>query len=213
MITNNLYVIAAVCGNFWRESGVNPGIWENLTVGDPGFGLGQWTDLPQYGLTRRTQLFNWLSLNGYPNDSGQGQLEYLIYENYWTPASIQQSAYSSLSDFLQSTSTSINDLTLEYMYHWEGINDPQANDRITAAQNFYTLFTNDPGTRDPWYAMNAYLTVNQQNNNALLVMDFFLGNTPPPGPGPGPGPGADGTLYAQFKTILNRRRNRGWNIV
>lgn len=30
----SMYVISAICGNFWQESGVNPGVWQNLN--EPG---------------------------------------------------------------------------------------------------------------------------------------------------------------------------------
>lgn len=205
MITNNLYVIAAICGNFWRESTVNPGIWENLTVGDPGYGLGQWTDLPQYGLTRRTQLFNWLSANGYSNDDGIGQLMYLLFENYWTPNSITPSAYQTLTDFIQSTSTNLTDLTLEYMRHWEGINDPQYQTRIDYANRFYNLFINDPSYRMPWSTGNFYNSVTQAEFNALRIMDFFLGAVPPT-------PQND-ILIAVIRTILKRKNKGGYKIV
>ena len=205
MICSNLYVIAAICGNFWRESTVNPGIWESLTVDAPGYGLGQWTDIPP-GLTRRTQLFNWLGANGYPQDSGEGQLQYLVYENYWTPVNqYHTSAYTDLADFLQSTSTNIADLTREYMYHWEGINDPQVQDRIDAATNFYNAFINDPGTRDPWTSGNFYCTLLQADFNALLIMDFFLGQSPITP--------VTGDELAAIITLLRKRRKGGWNIV
>ena len=84
-ITTNLYVIAAICGNFWQESTVNPGIWEGLTPNAPGYGLGQWTDNPPV-VMRRTALFNWLQANGYAQDSGPGQLAFLVYENLWIPS-------------------------------------------------------------------------------------------------------------------------------
>jgi hypothetical protein len=44
---NNLYVISALLGNWWGESHINPGIWEGLRVGAPGYGLGQRTDNSQ----------------------------------------------------------------------------------------------------------------------------------------------------------------------
>ena len=75
------YVIAAICGNFWQESTVNPGLWQGTMIGSPGYGLGQWTD--NADTNRRTQLFNWLDANGYSRDDGNAQLEYLIYENVW----------------------------------------------------------------------------------------------------------------------------------
>lgn len=210
MVTNNLYVIAAICGNFYRESQVNPGIWENLTVGAPGYGLGQWTDIPP-SLTRRTQLFQWLSANGYSQDSGEGQLSYLVYENYWIPNNrYHNSAYATLADYLQSTSTNLSDLVYEYMWHWEGINDSQVSIRLQYAQRFLDLMLNDPGYRMPWTAINAYISVTQSEFNVLLIMDWFLGSTPP---GPGPGPSEDGTYYALFQMALKRRKKGGWNIV
>ena len=207
MITNNLYVIAAICGNFWRESNVNPGIWENLTVGAPGYGLGQWTDVPP-NLTRRTQLFNWLTANGYAQDSGQGQLEYLVYEDYWIPNNTYgQSAYPTLGDFFASTSTSINDLVYEYMWHWEGINDSQVSIRIQAANDFLTAFLNDTGVRQPWIAGNRYLSMSEATSNAMLVMDYFLGGSPPP-----PGPVVDDPLVAMMASVMKRKRKGGWHV-
>lgn len=204
MITNNLYVIAAICGNFWRESTVNPGIWENLTVGDPGYGLGQWTDLPQYGLTRRTQLFQWLSANGYAQDSGEGQLSYLVVENYWIRNNqYGQSAYPTLADFLTSTSTNLQDLVYEYMWHWEGINDPQASIRLQYAQQFLALMQQDPGYRMPWSSGNFYNSVTQAEFNVLLIMDWFLGASPI----------ITTDLMAILSKAIKNRKKGGWHIV
>ena len=187
MISSNLYVIAAICGNFYQESTVNPGIWENLTVNAPGFGLGQWTDNPP-AVMRRTALFNWLDANGYARDSGDGQLAFLVYENLWIPSLFQQSAYNTLGDFFASTSTNLYDLTLEWMYHWEGIDDGSFSTRYAAAQHFLGLFQNDDGTRLPWFTGNYYLdgppNYRDSGDNALRIMDFFLGSEPPIPPGP-----------------------------
>lgn len=195
MITTNLYVIAAICGNFWQESTINPGIWEGLTVGAPGYGLGQWTDNAQ--VSRRTELFNYLDLRGLPHDSGPGQLDFLIYEDVWLPvgAGGYVSAYASLSDFLASTSTTLSDLVLEWMYCWEGINDGTQNVRLERAADILDVLRNDPGTRDPWYASNAYLTLAQARNNALLIMDYFAGASPTPVPEP---------TFEEFMAILKR---------
>jgi hypothetical protein len=185
MISNNLYVIAAICGNFFQESTVNPGIWEGLTPGNPGYGLGQWTDNPPQ-VMRRTALFNWLSANGYSQDSGPGQLAFLVYEDLWIPSLFQQSAYNTLSDFFASTSTNLSDLTLEWMYHWEGIDDGTFGIRYSAAQHFLSAFQNDDGSRLPWFTGNYYLSRDYgSTDNALLIMDFFLGETPPEPPDPG----------------------------
>lgn len=184
-ITTNKRVIAAICGNFWQESTVNPGIWENLTIGAPGFGLGQWTDNSE--VSRRTALFNYLDSHSYSRDSGPGQLEFLVYENSWLGNGAgYQSAYSSLTDFFNSTSTNLDDLTLEFFHQWEGIDDGTGQIRIDAAWDFYDLFVNDDGTRHSWYASNSYNSQYQANWNALNILDYMLGTTPPTPPGPIP---------------------------
>lgn len=209
MITNNLYVIAAVCGNFYQESTVNPGIWENLTVNAPGYGLGQWTDNPP-NVTRRTALFNWLDANNFAHDSGQGQLEYLIYENVWIPQLFQTSHYNSLMEYLTSTSTNLDDLVREFMYHWEGIDDGTYNIRYEAAQHFYNAFINDDGTRLPWFSGNYYLTRDvESTDNALLIKDFFMGYTPPTPPTPP----TDEEIIAMLKVALKRKNKGGIVIV
>lgn len=184
-ITTNWAVIAAICGNFWQESTVNPGIWEGLVVGNPGYGLGQWTDNAQ--VSRRTALFNYLNSKGYALDSGEGQLEFLVYENVWNVlgADGSTSIYSTLTDFLNTTSTDVASLTREWMYHWEGISDGTENVRITFAEEcYYQIFMNDDGTRYPWASGNVYLTRNEAFQNALLIKDYFLNENPPEPPGP-----------------------------
>lgn len=201
MISNNLYVIAAICGNFWQESTVNPGIWEGLTVGAPGYGLGQWTDNPPQ-VMRRTALFNWLDATNYPHDSGDGQLAFLVYEDLWIPSLFQQSAYNTMTEFFQSTSTDLAELTREWMYHWEGIDDGTFQIRYDAALDYLSIFTNDDGEREPWYSSNSYNTPGRSRWNALRIMDFFLGAEPPTPPGPEP-PTEDEIL-----SLLNLARKR-----
>ena len=184
-ISTNLYIIAAICGNFWQESQVNPGAWENWTVGDPGFGLGQWTDNPPV-VMRRTALFQWLADNGYARQDGEGQLEFLVHEDLWIPTLIQQSAYSTLTDYFQSTSTNLSDLVYEWMYHWEGINDGSYQNRYTFASVALNAFQNDGGVRQPWTAGNYQISMQEALDNAMLIKDFFIGTTPPTPPGPIP---------------------------
>ena len=209
-ICSNLYVIAAICGNFWQESQVNPGAWEGWTVGNPGFGLGQWTDNPP-AVMRRTALFNWLDANGYARDSGDGQLAFLVHEDLWIPSLFQQSSYNTLTDYFQSTSTDISALTREWMYHWEGIDDGSFQTRYDAAVDFYDVFINSDGTREPWYAENGRLTRGQARWNSLRVMDFFL--EAEPGPGPGPDEPTEEEILAIVRTALRRRRKGGGIIV
>lgn len=202
MITNNLAVIAAICGNFFQESGINPGIWEGL---DPltgaGYGLGQWTDNAQ--TSRRTALFTWLSANGYPQDSGEGQLKFLVQENIWIPSLFTQSAYNTLQDYLSSTDTNISNLTQEFMHHWEGIDDGTFNTRFNYASYIYNLFINDDSVRNPWYSGNFYLTRAQTDSNAMLVKDFFTEDIPL----------TDAEILAIVSIALKRRKKGGGIIV
>lgn len=204
-ITSNLRVIAAICGNFWQESTVNPGIWEGLTPNAPGYGLGQWTDSPP-NVMRRTALFNWLAANGYAQGSGEGQLAFLVHENLWIPSLITPSAYSSLSDFFSSTSTSLHDCVLEWMYHWEGINDGTDSVRLAAAQRYYDLFINDPGTRGAWTSGNFYCSQAQADNNALLIKEWLTGSSPTPTM-------TDDEIIAITRQLLKKRRNGGMILV
>ena len=178
----SLYVIAAMCGNFYQESGVNPGIWEGLVPcawdhqydGHGGYGLGQWTNVgTQYG--RCWNLHDWVTSNGYADGDGYGQLAFLLHEDYWTPNSVEQSAYSSLQDFLTSDSTNINELTKEYFYHWEGINNGTLSQRQQFAQRAYAYITEHYGDESitTWTSVNAYITETQALNNCVLIARFL----------------------------------------
>lgn len=207
-VCSNLYVIAAICGNFWQESQVNPGAWEGWAVGNPGFGLGQWTDNPP-AVMRRTALFNWLDANGYARDSGDGQLAFLVHENLWIPSLFQQSSYNTLTEYFQSTSTDISALTREWMYHWEGIDDGSFSNRYNFALSIYDFMASGETWREPWFAINDRLTENEARWNSLRVMDFFLGEEP----GPGPDEPTEEEILAIVRTALRRRRKGGGIIV
>ena len=209
--TTNKYVVAAICGNFWQESTVNPGIWEGLTVGAPGFGLGQWTDSPGV-VYRRTALFNYLDSHGYARDSGDGQLEFLIYENSWlVNGAGYVSSYSSLTDFLNSSSTNLSDLTYEFFHSWEGINDGTGPVRLEYAERWLELIDEDDGIRRPWYTSNSYNNVAEAGFNVLRIKDFLMGTTPvPPTP---PTPPTDEEIIAMVRQVLKRRKNGGVIIV
>lgn len=213
-ITTNLYVIAAICGNFWQESTVNPGIWEGLRPNNPGYGLGQWTDNPPV-VMRRTALFNWLQANSYAQDSGPGQLQFLVYENVWIPSTFTPSSYNTLSDFFASTSTDLAALTREWMWHWEGIDDGSYNNRYDFAFDVLQLFQHDNGQRDPWYSGNYYLRrADQAMANSLLIKDFFLQEEPPEPPEPpGPDEPTEEEILAIVRMALKRRKRGGGVIV
>ena len=212
----NPYVIAAIVGNFYQESTVNPGIWEGLDeyASTGGFGLGQWTDNPPV-VMRRMALWNWMTEHGYPIDSGQGQLEFLIAEDIWIPNLIQPSSYATLTDYLNSTSTNLSALVYEFMYHWEGINDSSYNNRYSWASAMLPIFQSSLAERRPWTTGNFYCDNTQATFNSLLVYDFFMGTTPePPTPPEPPEPPepyqpTEEEIIALVKSILRKRNKKG----
>lgn len=186
-------VISAICGNWWQESTLNPGLYEgrkevplldNNVYG--GYGLGQWTNAPKLGLTRRTQLVTWLRSNGYADDSGPGQLAFFIAENTWYRNGYG-AAYNSLSDYLNTSDTDLRDLTYAFMQGWEGIWDGTEGIRYDACVKVYEFIQ----TRDPdsvpefWNVSNQYLSEEARLVNAYQIYRYLSGDTPP-GPGPGP---------------------------
>lgn len=198
--TVSAYVIAAMCGCFKRESGVNPGIWESLTPttwdheyqydGIGGYGLGQWTNVgTSHG--RCYNLHEWVTSNGYSDGDGNGQLAFLIHENYWTAANSMM-GFASLSDFLASDSTDLDSLTAEFLACWEGVPGNALEERQQAARAFYTYIDShktEPSSSWNWTSGNYYLGYlsNEQYSNVMCAY-WFLNGYVPPGPGPGPTP-------------------------
>ena len=177
----SLYVISAICGNWWQESGINPGIFESLKVVPMkdnniygGYGLGQWTNAPQYKTYRRTALANWLDENGFSYDSGEGQLKFFIAEDVWLKKEHSEQ-FDSLTDFLSSTSTDIQELTYAFLAGWEGIFNNTANLRVEHARRCYEFIqehANDSSINS-WYVGNKYLSDDKKLNNAVMVYRFL----------------------------------------
>lgn len=173
-------VIAAICGNWWGESQVNPGIWESLTPttwdhqynydGIGGYGLGQWTNVgTPYG--RCWNLHDWVTSNGYADGDGYGQLAFLVAEDYWTPSAYEPSAYATLGDFLTSQSDDVDELTKEFMYHWEGINNGTLAARQEKARMIYDYIMEHKDDPDitSWISGNFYLNTDESLNNCVLI--------------------------------------------
>lgn len=175
------YVVAAMCGNFWTESGIDPGIWESLntqtdyTVQYVGYGLGQWTNVGT-GTGRLYNLMQFLNNNGYAIDSGDGQLEYIIEENYWSHASSY--GFDSLRNFLASESTDLTMLTHAFNWCWEGIHNNTWDARVTQAQRCYNYIV-DHATDTSitgWITGNRFLSESERLNNAVMIYKWFGSN-------------------------------------
>ena len=175
------YVIAAMIGCWQWESGVNPGIWESLVVKDwdyiydqahpnqGGYGLGQWTNTSANG--RLHQLHDFVTSNGYGDGNGIGQLEFLLYEGYWTPKQESIYGYTSLTQFLQSSSTNIDALVWDFLACWEGVTGNHYNDRKRYANEAldYINAHIDDGNIYSWTSVNNYISENQRNANIMCI--------------------------------------------
>ena len=183
------YVVAAICGCWRRESTVNSGIWETLIPCDwdyeyeytnkGGYGFGQWTNVG----TPHGRLYNmheWLIQNNYSSNSAYGQLEYLLFEAYWTPDNPSRLGYTTLRQFLQSTSTNINDLVYDFLSCWEGVPGNYYRKRCEWAAEFYDYIVahaND-GQTYSFVTGNFYLSKAQMNNNVMAIFHYMNGTVP-----------------------------------
>lgn len=176
----SIYVVAAICGNWWTESGINPGVYESLKVVPltddsvyGGYGLGQWTNNPTTGVKRRTNLANYLSVQQYPYDSPEGQLNFFIQENVWFSTGAA-AVFSSLSDFLASTSQDLDMLTRAFSRGWEGqtVFNTDRYDQAVDCLNYIRGHANDTSI-DHWVIGNKYNSRAEILNNAVMLYRWF----------------------------------------
>lgn len=176
----SIYVISAICGNFWVESNINPALWETPSQGTGsytdlgrGYGLGQWTNTGGDTHGRLYQLYEWMTANGYAMNDGYGQLQYILEEDVW----YQNSSYpefTNLTSFLQSTSTDLERLVGAWCRCWEGISG-DLELRYQNAQivfNYLRQHANDISITT-WVVGNRYLTQSEILNNAVLLYRFL----------------------------------------
>lgn len=175
------YVVSAICGNWWTESGINPGVFENLKpvpMKDDnvygGFGLGGWTNAAQYNTFRRTALANWMDEHGYAYDSGEGQLEFFIAEDVWLRKTYSK-PFENLQDFLTSDSTDIDMLTNAFLDGWEGIFNYTAELRRKRAHIVFEYIQNHANDTsiNAWVVGNKFISEEETLNNAILVYRFL----------------------------------------
>lgn len=148
------FVVAAICGCWYRESHINPGIWENLKVkawdyiygtdgeNQGGYGLGQWTNTGSGIAMRLYNMYLWLTGNNRPLTDGDSQLDYMMKESWWR---LNDATYHSLQAFLESDSEDLNELTRIFLANWESVPGAQLEERQMHARNFYKYITNHLG--------------------------------------------------------------------
>lgn len=183
----SMYVIAAMCGNFMQESQVNPGVWENLSKGsftslNKGCGLGQWTNTGGDTHGRLYQMYQYCSQNGGVYD-GDAQCDFIVYEDVWQNNDTSY-GYTSLSQFLASTSTDIEALTHAWNINWEGIHDSTWDTRVDYARLILNYLTNHSTDQVSWTSVNNWITQNQQLQNCVAVYQHFNSSSSGVNPNP-----------------------------
>lgn len=194
-------VISAICGNFWRESTVNAGIWESLIVmpwdyiynySDPnkgGYGIGGFTNTQsQYGTDMRLlRMHDWCVNNGYAVDDGSAQLYYIVFvERLW--AGVYNN--DDFDDYLASTETDLYTLVDQWCRYWEGVPGNAMPERFSYAQQAYDHIqahkTDDPSNYH-WIAGNRFLSTVETLNNVMCLYFWFKSYYTPTDGGGGTG--------------------------
>lgn len=129
--------IFAMLGNIQAESGINPGIWENLTPYTGGYGLTQWTPYTKYS--------EWWG-DGWENN-GDAEMQRISFEavnglQWFRNAELGIDPPITLSEFLVSD-LPVDTLTRYWLWFYEHPTDPgQAtqNARIANARAWEKFF-------------------------------------------------------------------------
>ena len=182
------YVVAAICGCWWRESNCNPAIWESLIpcawdfeydyTNKGGYGLGQWTNVgSQHG--RLWDLHEWCTNNGYTDGDGNAELIYVYVENFWNTSNPSRLGYNTLAEFLESTSTVLDDLVYDFLSRWEGVPNDHYSQRCQYARQILDYIDAHmyDSTSWQWISGNRYLTNNEIYNNAMVIFTFMSHGT------------------------------------
>lgn len=137
--------VAAILGNMWRESTVNPGIWEELKPYRGGYGLCQWTPYTKYS--------NWAGRNWQNNGDLECQyldysLQYNWFRNSDNPQYVPEVPPISVSEFITSD---IEPWTLAMMFcaYYEHPKNPNDTVRGDKAFEFYNWITGGSVTPPP----------------------------------------------------------------
>lgn len=132
-----LNAIAGMLGNMQQESTINPGIWQNLTPNTSmGWGLVQWTP--------STNFTNWASANGYENDDGYAQLNWIEEQTVPTGQWIATSDYPMSFDEFKTSTKPPTYLASVFLKNFERAGTEKEELRKQNAVNWYNFLYNTP---------------------------------------------------------------------
>lgn len=217
--------VAAMCGNAFEESTVNPGSWgQGFSVYDHGYGLWAWTDWtgedPFY---LGTEMKNWVTERYGTWLSGNGQVACVLADDLpsgsvWTNTPIPEysytnSQYPDMNSWINSPDKNdVEEMCLEWFLHWEtprtlGIFNDTWSDRLAFARKAYDFIrehANDTSITDwvirtPPPNSNKYLTEAEMLNNCVMMWRFASA---------GGGGGGTPVKHGKMWMYLGRRRRR-----
>lgn len=130
-----LNAIAGMLGNMQRESTINPGVWQNLTVDySMGFGLVQWTPATNYT--------EWATAQGHDIGDGNGQCEWLLTMTVPSGQWIETAEYPvSWEEFLAYTGTP-EDAASIFLANFERAGVSAEEERRQNARKWYDYLEN-----------------------------------------------------------------------
>lgn len=127
--------IAGILGNFWRESTINPGIWQD-TIPNPsgGYGLAQWTP--------STNWTDYANQQGWQIDDGYKQLDFIDLDpinNY-----IPTITYPETLSQYKVSNNSPEDCASAWLYNYERAGVVAEQERRYWARYYYDFIENVP---------------------------------------------------------------------
>ena len=150
--------ICAMLGNMWRESTVNPGIWQNLTVDSSmGYGLVQWTPSTNYT--------DWAVANNYEIGNLYAQCNRIQYEFDNGLQYIPTDTYPLTADqFRYYEGNDLDYMTAAFLANYERAGVSALEERIEYARKFYT----DLNGTSPDNPVNPGSSKRNRNYNFIL---------------------------------------------
>lgn len=163
------YTVAAICAVWSLLTSINPGFHDYsnyVFVGHDCFGMfclgdSRYTDYRDYCLQNNKNVFD-----------ASTQMEYFAYEDYWNTT---LSSYTSLSDFLNSTSTDFAELISEFLAGWYDVSVSTVDMTVLISyaqqiKDYISENANDTNISF-WYSapLDERLPATERLNNAVMV--------------------------------------------
>lgn len=147
----SINAIAGMLGNMESESGINPGIWEDLTTDPeayysakgryPGFGLVQWTPYTNYT--------NWADSKGYEWTDGIGQCEWINEQTAPAGQWIPTDNYPLSWEEFKISTESVGYLASAFLKNFERAGVEVEEERKAQAVEWYTFITGSEPPEPP----------------------------------------------------------------